>query len=234
MSLHELVNGNLRFKQLKFAKHQDYLQDIATNGVTKPLAVITCIDPRLNLNWITSQRPGLLSPFSTLGGIIPSHGRHSLSQDAYLQYAIERFNVDHIAVVGHLDCALVKALLQPRKALASLKTVRRWSDLARDTRQTVAANFSHLEGEELVRRAVQAHTLLQVEHLMTYPLVQSAVAAGRLQVHPMIYDIAHADLFEYSNATEKFELLSHKYAEDVLAEVVATCHDAVCTAHSHV
>jgi carbonic anhydrase len=232
MSLHDLVTGWHKFKRLKYAKHQTYLQDIATNGVTKPLAVITCIDPRLNLNWITSQRTGLLAQHQTLGGIIPPFGRHSLSQEAYLQYAIERFDVDHIAVVGHMDCALVKALLQPRKTLAPIRAVRTWSDLARDTREAVAANFSHLTGEELVRRAVQTHTLLQVEHLMTYPVVQNAIAEGRLQVHPMIYDIAEADLLEYCNETEKFELLSHKYGEEDggISDALATCHEG-CEGH---
>lgn len=197
---------------------------INNNHKGSPLAVVTCIDPRVVVGRMAT--PGDISAHQTLGGIVPtSQRRAALAMAAYLEYVIKELAVRDLAVIGHRDCKMVKFLLQARNRLDHLKFVRAWSDLAGDTRQAAAKKLSHLFGQARADAAEELHTLLQCDHLMTYPVVRAAVEAGTLRLHPLMYDIRSADLFEYSPKSGRFELMSHNPLGGD-ADAAPTCHAA--------
>lgn len=220
MDWQELVDGWQEFKRTEYPKHRSYLEEIAHHGVTKPLAVVSCVDARVNLAFVTGQRPGTIAQHQTIGNVIPPYGMHSLAQEAFLEYVIRSFHSEDLAIVGHTDCKMITGLLGTRDVLAGMGTVTAWAYLAKDTRSAVLRKFHHLSGDALITAAAQVHVLLQVQHLMTYPIVHDAVLDGHLKVHPMLYDMARADLLEFSDASGKFELLGTNTA----AQAPHKCH----------
>jgi carbonic anhydrase len=227
MDLKELASGWAKFKQDKFPTHKGQITELATRGThaTHPMAIITCVDPRVNLPWITQQDAGKISQHQTLGAIIPPYGLHSLSEEAFLDYAIAGFKSKHLAIIGHTGCAMVKALIEPHEAIVHMPAVFSWAHLAKDTTQAVFQRIGHLTDKAKWDAAVEIHTLLQVQHAMSYPVVREAVEAGELTLHPLVYKLETADLLQYSKHHGRFELLASG-AEPSKGAKPHVCHSA--------
>jgi carbonic anhydrase len=71
----------------------------------------------------------------------------------------------------------------------------RWLELARPARERAAA--AGAAGEELCEEAVRANVLLQCENLRTHPCVREAEAAGRLAIHPWLYNLRTGELLAW-------------------------------------
>lgn len=66
----------------------------------------------------------------------------------------------------------------------------------------------------------QLNVLVQLEHLMTYPIVRKQVAAGTLHLSGWWFDIATGDMYAYERATRSFALIDRRLALE-LAERLA-------------
>jgi carbonic anhydrase len=54
----------------------------------------------------------------------------------------------------------------------------------------------------------QLNTLLQLEHLRTYPFIRAAEESGRLTLHAWWFDIAGADVYEWRHGPGSFVLVN--------------------------
>lgn len=232
MDLRELTAGWQRFKREEYGKNRAFLEGLAKGHLDKPIVVIGCVDPRVNLPWVTSQRAGLVSQHNTVGTIIPIWGSYSITQETYLEFAVNAFKAEHLIVLGHTDCRMVKALLGPKKAFSEIgPAFSTWASLSQDTETVVRQKLAYQAGEEIPRGAYEVHTLLQARNLMTYPVVRQAVLQGKLQLHALLYDIGTADLYEYSEREGIFELLSSRYAGNVPANADKHVCGSACLHH---
>ena len=215
MDLRQLTAGWQQFKRDQFDANRKFLSSLVTAPPTKPLLVINCIDARLNFRWITSQRPGTISPHQTMGAIVPPCGSYSLETESWIEFGLNVFKSEHICIVGHTECKMIKALLGPKDEWSKIgPAFAAFANIAHDTPATVFKKLGHnVHSPEMLRKALEIHTLLQVRHLMTYPSVQQALAAGQVQLHPIVYDLEKADLYEFSQTTGRFELLSAVHGE---------------------
>lgn len=209
MNLEALTAGWQQFKQNEYQRNKEFLEKLAHGHSDTPIAVVTCSDPRLNLNWITSQRAGI-SPHTNPGGIVPPYGLHSVPAASYFDLVVNAFKVEDLILLGHTTCKMVAGLMKPGTLPTLGRGIATWGVTARDTRETTQKMFGNLSGEALNAAAVQVHTLLQVQHAMTYPVIKDAVREGKLHVHPMIYDIGNADLKIFSRQQYKFVPLTER------------------------
>ena len=67
----------------------------------------------------------------------------------------------------------------------------------------------------------QLNVLVQLEHLMTYPIVRKRVAAGTLHLSGCWFDIATGDMYVYERASGSFEIIDRKVARRLVARVAA-------------
>ncbi|TYB56036.1 carbonic anhydrase [Nonomuraea sp. PA05] len=153
---------------------------------------ITCADSRIMPSLITSSGPGDLFTVRNIGNLVPRAG--ALPGDdsvaAAVEYATRVLNVHTITVCGHSGCGAMAALLSGPATTADLPQLRRWL-------QHGDPSLSRLGGERpgdalelLCRQNVQQ----QLENLRTYPRVEEQVAAGRLKLVGLYFDIGAAQV----------------------------------------
>lgn len=80
-----------------------------------------------------------------------------------------------------------------------------WSDYMRPA-QTIDAVMPGAEAAVRHRAIVEENVLLQMQHLQTYPAVQEAVRAGRVQLHGWVYDIETGRVSFWDGDLKRFVL----------------------------
>ena len=116
---------------------------------------------------------GNLVPPATAEGI--SVG--DLSEASAIEYSVLALKVANIVVCGHSECGAMKAVLAPNPKL-NAPNLDKWLYHA----NTAAVRLEH---EGALDAALKPHdqlsqlnVLVQLEHLMSYPIVRKKVAAG--------------------------------------------------------
>jgi carbonic anhydrase len=134
---------------------------------------------------LTSTAPGQLFVVRNVANLIPPLEHADASVGAALEYAVAHLEVPAIVVCGHDGCGGIKGALEADPGISALPSLREWLQGAQPAVDAVA----HLPPEERLRAAVEQNVLLQMDNLLTYPAVEAAVEAGRLEVHGWVYDM---------------------------------------------
>jgi carbonic anhydrase len=151
------------------------------SGQSPETLFITCSDSRIDPNLVTQTKPGELFVIRNAGNIVPRPGTGELSVEATIQYAVEVLKVKHIVVCGHSHCGAVNGLLN-LDSLESLPSVRHWVRKSERVLDRVQDR-----GEGRFSEAIRENVLLQLEHLMEYPYVATAIEEGRMDLHGWVY-----------------------------------------------
>ena len=115
---------------------------------------------------------------------------------------------------GAYKSSTSRALLQP-ETLSDLSTIERWMANADATRRIIKDGYSHLEGEELLMKTVQANVLVQLEHLRTLPTVASALVRRRIRLHGWIYLIETGEVLTYDLEQRRFVPVTERPIPDL-------------------
>ena len=112
----------------------------------------------------------------------------------------------------------MKAVLA-RNPSAETPNLERWLHHAR----TAAFRLEH---EGALEASLQRHdqlsqlnVLVQIEHLMSYPIVRVNVAAGNLHLSGWWFDIAAGSMYSYERASRSFEVIDRRLAERLIARL---------------
>jgi len=108
----------------------------------------------------------------------------------------------------------MKGLLHP-EGLASVPAVASWLSHAKKTRQLVEQNYSHLQGEELLKAAVAENVFVQLENLRTLPSVSSRLARNEIQLHGWVYEIETGEVFALDPVVGQFRPFAEAYRAQV-------------------
>ena len=65
----------------------------------------------------------------------------------------------------------------------------------------------------------QLNVLVQLEHLHTYPIVAERIREGRLRIYGWWFEIASGGMFFYERGRRKFEAITDKSAERLIAQL---------------
>lgn len=219
----ELLERLRRFHDRTFPGVQDHFQDLVEQGQHPQTLFIGCSDSRLVPYLLTGTGPGDLFMVRNVGAFVPPHdgyiegppdaegvgppgGRHPLEAArrwvgfhgtaAAIEFAVLQLQVSRIIVCGHSHCGGIRALYfgGPAGAL----NLARWLELGRDAVLPVQP------GREALRRTEQRAVVLQLERLMSYPMVRDAVEAGRLTLHGWHYVIEDGEVHVFDVASGQF------------------------------
>jgi carbonic anhydrase len=106
--------------------------------------------------------------------------------------------LDHVVVWGHYGCGGVRALLEGPEGLKAEPKLLDWVSIAEEARLRLEQEEGMGEGvQERWDRLVELNVMLQMEHLLSYPVVNEALEAGRVKIHGWVYDLASAKLKSY-------------------------------------
>jgi len=178
-----LTAGNLRFAQGRPEHRNAGIDRVAiTADTARPFAaVLACSDARLPIGRLFDRGVGDLFTIRVAGNLIGSDTAGSI------EHAVDSFSTPVVVVLGHGDCAAIRAAQSGPDAAAGENARRLFSRLAPAIERARSASPP---GVDPAAAAVRANVFAQVEALIsTSPIVASAIASGRLAVTAAIYDV---------------------------------------------
>ncbi len=179
----DLLARLARFERQFFPRYERTYRRLVDEGQHPKTLFIGCSDSRIVPYALMDCGAGELFIARNVGNLIPpwdmSRGFHGTA--AAIEFAVLQLKVQNIIVCGHSHCGAIRGLYEPPPAEAT--HLNAWLDLARDAVLPVQAT------PEALRRVEQRSLVLQLERLMTYPMVERRVQAGELFLHAWYYVI---------------------------------------------
>jgi carbonic anhydrase len=135
-----------------------------------------------------------------------------LSEAGAIEYSVLVLDVRNVVICGHSGCGAMKAALS-RAPLAEAPNLTKWL-------HHCSSALFRLDQEGPLNPALSAHdqlaqlnVLVQLEHLMSYPIVRERVHAGTLRLSGWWFDIAKAEMLAYQRESRTFEPIDRQAAQ---------------------
>ena len=187
-----LLAGYRRFRSHRWQSERDVFESLAKNGQSPSALVISCIDSRVSPSIIFDAPPGEILTVRNVANLVPPYapdGAHH-STSAALEFGVRVLEVRNLIVLGHSSCGGVKALIDgappnahefigPWMAIAEAARVRSLTCSTRDECQMC--------GEHEVIK-------ISLKNLMTFPWIAQRVAAEKLALYGVWFDVARGEL----------------------------------------
>lgn len=198
----QLLGRLSRFERQFFPRYEQTYRRLVADGQQPKTLFIGCSDSRIVPHALMDCGPGELFIARNVGNLIPPWdptppphaaggtvqaeagapriaGLHGTT--AAIEFAVLQLQVHNIVVCGHSHCGAIRALYEPPPAEAV--HLNAWLDLAR------AAALPGPPGKDTLRLVEQRSLVMQLERLLSYPMVRDRVQAGRLFLHAWYYVI---------------------------------------------
>lgn len=196
-----LLQGHGDFLRRYVGDERAFLEELADRKQNPDAIFVGCSDSRVIPELLTASSPGQLFVVRNIANLIPPHEHPHASVGAALEYAVGHLHVPHVIVCGHYGCGGVRAVVDGMD-LSADPSLSRWLE---EARPAVAAAREHAaDVEAWWRRAVEENVLVQLEHVITYPVVARALDAGALTLHGWVYDLYSLELKVYDPASDAF------------------------------
>jgi carbonic anhydrase len=197
-----IIQGVQKFQQRIFGEKESLFKRLGQGQ--SPLALmITCSDSRINPNLLTQTEPGELFILRNAGNLVPPSSELPSGEAATVEYALHHLHVRDAIVCGHSRCGAIQGLLSPQ-ALDAMPHVKRWLEFAKPALDRLPKEDKTLSAATLLELAIEYNTLVQVEHLKTYPVVREALAAGKLRLHSWVYHFESGKVTAHVPGKERF------------------------------
>ena len=187
-ALAKLKEGNGRFvvNVRGIESIQSTLRRAELAAVQKPFAVVLgCSDSRVPAELVFDQGLGDLFVIRVAGNIVAP------SQLGSIEFAVERFGVSLVVVLGHSKCGAIDATLDVvrahPKASASLSSI---VERIRPALEPLVDSNPNASRESLISAAVHANVLASVSHVRHgTAVIEDLVLANKLTVVGAEYDL---------------------------------------------
>lgn len=202
-----LLDGVREFCAKDFKEHSELFRSLG--GAQKPHTLfIGCSDSRVVPDLITRSLPGELFVVRNIANIVPLYRESSeyLSTTSAIEYALVSLEVENIVVCGHSNCGGCQALFLPPERLEKMPHTRTWLELARRAKEeaeTLASVIGDTRGLEWI--VEQENIVEQLNHLLSYPMVEERYAAGTLKLYGWYYEIATGTVYDYDHGEKIFK-----------------------------
>lgn len=196
-----------RFKFRHFTPNQERYEELAAQGQSPEVMVVSCCDSRVDPETVFSAMPGELFVVRNVANLVPPYeinGKyHGVS--AALEFAALNLRVRHIVVMGHSGCGGVRSCLEEDATRQSeAQFIRNWMSMLDESRAHVLAAFPGqplpVQRMELEREAVRT----SIDNLRTFPCIKILEGNGRLALHGTYFDILNGSLAVLDQGTGEF------------------------------
>jgi carbonic anhydrase len=217
-------HGIVEFREKMLPQYAEQFSKLALAHAPDAL-FITCSDSRVVPDLLASTHPGDLFTMRNVGNLIPPATAEGaspgdVSEASAIEYAVLMLKVANIVVCGHSECGAMKAVYSRDPKLRA-PNLDKWLYHANN-----AAFRLEQEGplDDTLKphdQLSQLNVLVQLEHLMTYPIVRQQVAAGALVLSGWWFDIATGDMYAYERASRSFAVIDRELAERLAARLAS-------------
>jgi carbonic anhydrase len=125
---------------------------------------------------------------------------------------VKILKVDNIVICGHSGCGAMKAVLAPGP-VDDAPNLAAWLHHARPAAARLSHESTLAAGLAPYDRLSQLNVVVQLEHLMTYPDVRTAVGKAALQLSGWWFDIASGEMYAYRPESRTFAVIDRHLAE---------------------
>lgn len=220
--MRKLIMGIVDFRERMLPQYAERFRELALTQTPDAL-FITCSDSRVVPDLLASTHPGDLFTMRNVGNLIPPAAPDGisigdLSEASAIEYAVLVLQVANIVVCGHSECGAMKAVVNRNPKLEA-PNLDQWLNHA----NTAAFRLEH-EGAldaalKIHDQLSQMNVLVQLEHLMTYPIVRERVAAQTLHLSGWWFEIASGDMYCYEPTSRSFEIIDRQEAERLVGRL---------------
>jgi carbonic anhydrase len=220
----KLIAGIVDFRERMLPQYAERFRQLALSQTPDAL-FITCSDSGVVPDLLASTHPGDLFTMRNVGNLVPpatSEGISigDLSEASAIEYAVLVLKVGNIVVCGHSECGAMKAVIA-NSPLPKAPNLAKWL-------YHVQAAAFRLEHEGPLDAKLKPHdqlsqlnVLVQLEHLMSYPIVREKVLAGTLRLSGWWFEVASGNMYAYDRACRSFEVIDREMADRLIARLVA-------------
>lgn len=179
-----LFENNRRFAASMLATDPDFFRRRAQRQEPHFL-FIGCSDSRVPVELLTGVQSGEMFVHRNIANQAAATDLNALS---VLQFAVETLNVEHVIVLGHLQCGGVSAAM----GASSGGLVDHWLAGIRETMRRHEEELARYPDEERrFARLVELNVLRQVYQLSQTPIVRAAWQRHRRPtLHGLVYDVS--------------------------------------------
>ncbi|MAM34438.1 MAG: hypothetical protein CMH28_05125 [Micavibrio sp.] len=193
-----LLKGFQRFKEKAYEGDDPLMPRLVREGQDPRYFIISCIDSRANPGTIFDTAAGTFFAHKAMGAIVRPY-KTGTALAAALDFAINYNAVDTLIVLGHTKCGAIDALIQNLndEEISSFLEVAQ-GGLAKAQQKTKPGRDLHRVTEEQI-------VLDSVENLTGYPSVRDALAKGKIEIKPWLFDMEQGHICEHNPKTDIFE-----------------------------
>jgi carbonic anhydrase len=222
--MRKLIEGIVEFRERLLPQYAEHFRRLS-QGQTPDTLFITCSDSRVVPDLLVSTDPGDLFVMRNVGNLVPpatvdGSSTGDLSEASAIEYSVLVLCVENIVVCGHSECGAMKAALS-RAPLAETPNLTKWL-------HHCSSALFRLDQEGPLDPALSAHdqlaqlnVLVQLEHLMSFPIVRERVHGGSLQLSGWWFDIANAQMLVYQRESRAFGAIDRQVAQRLIERIVS-------------
>ncbi|MBI3752818.1 MAG: carbonic anhydrase [Deltaproteobacteria bacterium] len=205
-----LYKGIQKFQKIYFDKERESFARLS-RGQSPDVLFFSCLDSRVNPNLLTQSELGELLIVRNVGNIIPpyiSSSSHKICTAAAIEFALLILKVRYIIVCGHSDCGSLKALYYDEKEFADMPNLKEWLDIISHVKGRVVRKGNAATSEKRKEMTEKEHIIVQLENLLTYPLVERAIREKRVKLQGWYYEIGTGEVYAYNWSKKMFEKIN--------------------------
>ncbi len=176
-----LLEGYRRFRATTWPAERTRYEALAAEGQTPETLVVACSDSRVDPQTVFGARPGELFVVRNVAGLVPPYevDGHYHGTSAALEFGVRVLKVRQVVVLGHALCGGVQAMVEGAPDEAR-DFVEPWMTIARPVLRHVPGDIASADRLDRCEAAV---IRLSLANLLTFPWIEEAVEARRLQLH---------------------------------------------------
>ncbi len=195
-----LISGHRSYRKGYAQREKAFLARLSSEQQSPSAVFIGCSDSRVIPELLTATSPGELFVVRNVANVVTIGAELVTSVGAALDYAVGVLQVPHIIVCGHYGCGGVKAALAGLENLGPHTPLRKWLGGVDAAVEEVRAKGAGLDDDELLRRAVEANVLHQMERVQSYASVRNA----EVELHSWVFDLFQQRLLIYDEGLDSF------------------------------
>lgn len=188
----DLLCGYRLFRE-KYTGNNSIMKNLSTQGQNPQFMLISCCDSRVDPALILQCDPGDLFVVRNLANIIPPYEKDEAlhGTSAALEFGICHLKVCELILLGHSQCAGIRALLKNRN-LQQNDFIKKWVSSIKIT----DSEFDALQDpDEYAKLAL----MRSYENCLTFPWLKEKIDKYELTIHRWFFDIQTGKIFTYSD-----------------------------------
>ena len=194
-----LIAGYKRFRSDAYVRQKARFDELASEGQSPPVMIISCCDSRVDPATVFDTIPGQVFALRNVANLVPPYetggGLHGVS--AAIEFGVLGLGVRHIVVLGHAQCGGIKASLDQGHTGSFVDD---WVAIISDARDEVIA-----AGHPDPQRALELEAIkVSLQNLRSFPFIDDEEKRGELKLHGAYFGIVDGVLHVLDETTGQF------------------------------